>query len=80
MKMKGRRSVANPKYKTRKDIPVTEKVPVEKKNPEKNGRFVRASEKEMQDLEFESKAKRTHQATKWGITTLTGKTYFSCKL
>lgn len=46
--------------------------PQKDKNKPQNDRFVHASDKDIDDLQYESKAKRTHVQTKWGITTLQG--------
>lgn len=42
------------------------------KSGKTNDRFVRASEKEVNELQNESKAKRTHMSTKWGVKLLKG--------
>lgn len=76
-KMKGRLSVANPNFGHRDTPQVNPNGnQAEEQSSEKSSRFVRASEKEIDDLEFESKAKRTHMSTKWGIKTFTGRSNF----
>lgn len=74
--MKGR----SPDKPTEKDIPSedsckdaeTENTETRKTKTGK-GRFVRASEKDVEELQFESKAKRTHSSTKWAIKLLKGR-------
>lgn len=39
----------------------------------KNSRFHKTSEKEMEKLQLDAKAARTHQQTKWGVNILKGR-------
>lgn len=80
-RLKGRRSVANPKGRQEKQIVVdADRRPISSNPPEdltvgktsKTNRFVHATNKDLDDLQYESKAKRTHVQTKWGIKILTG--------
>lgn len=80
-RIKGRKSVSNPKQaldlSSAEDeeedtpcIPVKPPLPPQAKE---KGRFATVSEKELDSLQYDAKAKRTHQQTKWGVNQFKGK-------
>lgn len=77
-RIKGRKSVSNPDQPLDLSFPeeendenLSEKPPLPQK-----ARFATVSEQELESLQFDAKAKRTHQQTKWGVKLFKGRLFF----
>lgn len=74
-RIKGRKSVSNPKQAQELSSGEEEKEntgPVKKPPLPNKACFATISDQELDSLQYDAKAKRTHQQTKWGVTVLTG--------